>query len=285
MSDYETGGSVFNSINSVVNLSGVVAVGVIGYGNCSGELISPTLILTAAHCSGGNSGVSTYVSFPDGSLISGTTVADPAYDDNPETGSDLEVIELSGRDPAATVYSLYTGSTPLRSALDLAGYGYSGTGTTGYNTSLYGYGTLRAGQNEYDTTACYITGDPCLLMGDFDDGQSTNNVYGDTGLYDEIDISYGDSGGPTFYDGQLIGVHDVVSCDSDPSTSKEYGGSTNCITNQPASLYGETFGDTSVAGNITWIDGQIAAAAAPEPSTWLLCFGALGAAVMRRKRF
>ena len=100
------------------------------------------------------------------------------------------------------------------------------------------------GEKPYDTNGMLWWGSTVstnLLLADFDDGTAANNVFGGTGLVDEVDINHGDSGGPSFYDGMLIGVHDFINC----------GVVSGC---SPNSYYGEIFGDVSVAGNADWID-------------------------------
>src|SRR5208283_6194790 len=75
---------------------------------------------------------------------------------------------------------------------------------------------------------------------------------------DEVDIAPGDSGGPTFYDGEIIGVHDIGICQGTSScnTPPSVGATLD-------SFFGEMYGDTSVAANATWIDQQ----EVPEPVT------------------
>jgi len=278
-----------------VNLSGVVAVQS-SIGGCSGTLLSDGLsILTAGHCvtpAYGTAPVTdatVYFTGPSGLVsraVSSVTV-NPGWSGDASQGGDLAVLLLSTPAPAfASGYDLYTGDPAFNSPLILAGYGLNGTGDTGASVPN-SYGKLRAGENEYaGTGASIFNWSASLLIGQFyDSSNSDTNALGLLNPFaavDEVDIAHGDSGGPSFYNGQIIGVHDVIICkdDSDHSacaTPPSVSASNN-------SYFGQLFGDTSVSAYTTWISAQ-EVVFTPEPATlWILAGGLCLIALDFRRR-
>ena len=286
-----------NDFFGALSLSGVVMV-TTTHGSCSGSLIGDFTVLTAGHCVGPAFGAGFYnsphVTFlpktNTGGLSGGLDVlgvssiaVDPSWNGDPTLGNDLAVIHLSQAAPSyATRYSLYTGmELPTTSPLVLAGFGLTGTGATG---ELGNFGYLEAGTNEYATTGVnpLFGWSSNLLIGQFYDVHtpSTNalNLLNPYHSIDEVMIAHGDSGGPTFYNGQIIGVHDLAICLS-PSNDEPCWVPPS-ISTSLRSFYGQLWADVSVAGNAAFIDSQLA----PEPGSAVLIMLGLSLAGWRRLR-
>jgi hypothetical protein len=286
--DYNSSLVTFGQPVGGVDLSGVVGVAS-NIGGCSGSLLSDGMsVLTAGHCVTSHFGVpvsgNVSVTFlgPAGLVTTSvmSVTVNPGWTGDATMGGDLAVLMLSAPAPGfAHGYSLFTGSVNSDPAV-LAGWGVTGTGITG---NVGGYGTLRAGLNEYLTNGTTFGWSSTLLIGQFyQAGNPSSNALHVANPYssaDEVDIGHGDSGGPTFFNGMLAGVHDVIVCQDDPMNSSLCAMPPSINTSND-SFFGQMFGDTSVASNVSWIQAQIAT---PEPGTLLLCGAALAAAIIRRR--
>ncbi len=290
-----------------------------GFG-CSGSLLSTGMhILTAAHCvtnsegslilKGGEAFFPTINTGPYTGL--GQSVAFAGVEVNPEwtgqvfSGSgDVAVITLAQAAPnSANRYQLYTGSDELNKTHTKVGWGQVGTGNG--NATFGGGGGFRYGQNAYELTGAQVNPPlgydelPSVLFYDFDNGFFDNDLgyapndalgfyFGVNNLgvgLGEVISAPGDSGGPTFINGQIAGVtsfgltlwyDDLSTADA---TDPTFG---------PDSSFGELGGDTRVSYYAGWINEQqgfLSAQLVPEPGTYaLMLSGLLAVGALARRR-
>lgn len=239
---------------------------------CTGALLNSGLhVLTAAHCLTDDTGRLAVQSATASFFFSGgrqdvqgaSYALPPGWNGDIGHGSDIALIRLSGR-AGTRGYELFRDEAFIGGVADLAGYGDTGTGTTG---SVEGsFGALRAGTNRLDTF-WDIPGLPFAY--DFDDGSAERDTIGNLfGVPDrgtgasEVMTAPGDSGAPAFIDFKIAGVHSFGATFGVPFD----------IDNELNDTFGELGGGTRVAPYASWVDGVVAA---PEPGTFALC--ALGA--------
>jgi hypothetical protein len=168
-------------------------------------------------------------------------------------------------------------SSAQGSEILLAGYGYTGTGASGYTPGTFG--ALHYGYNHLDASPGVYSGfgiSPSVYLYDFDSGLPADNLFGSSGLGpDEAMIAPGDSGGGSFVfdagEWKLAGVHSFIACLED-----------QCA---PNSSFGELAGDISVYAHSAWLGNYLSLAPVPEPASYAMLLAGLGVlgALSRRR--
>jgi hypothetical protein len=226
-----------------------------GYTGC-GILISPDWILTAAHLlTAATSGTFTL----DGTAYSSTQlITDPSWDGNASDGSDFGLVHLSSSLTPIPPPMLYTASILLGQTATFVGYGFTGTGLTGWTTLD---GQKRGFQDVVDVNNSNF-GNTASVFGTTFDSPANN------ALPLEGCVAPGDSGGGVFIlDGSqyyLAGVISFVAAtDGDANSS-----------------YSDISGFDSILPAMPWITSVV-----PEPSTFtLLATSAVALALQRKCR-
>jgi hypothetical protein len=270
-----------NGLDGVAQL--IVDFGGKQYGGSAVLLAGGKYLLTAAHMvDNGTNLVSSLAAtfYTTGGPV--TTYGSQYYLPSGWTGSftdgyDIAIVKLSTPVTGIQGYSIYSGNA-FGSNVSLAGYGIGGTGTTGTNSSSYRFGTLRAGQNTYEAYWWGMGGS--IFAYDFDNGTETYNTIKNLGFASNLGLDQyevlatpGDSGGPSFVDGKIAGIHSFYS-----SYGKPYD-----FDNILNGTFGELGGDTDVAYFADWINQTIAVPVPLPGALFLLAPGLMAVGFLKRK--
>ena len=248
----------------------------VGYsGICTGALLEGGRhVLTAAHCFSLTTEEGTYDAdnvtvvfelpgrtYEMGPINAGLYVH-PDWDPTGIAGNDIAVIELPVEAPReANRYDIYRNAGEVGKNGVKAGYGRPGTGADG--SANIPSGTKRFGWNKYDASAGPAGASKhSMLFYDFDNGKAENSFFGShfgLGVF-EVNAAPGDSGGPTFIDGQIAGVTSggIGYSDENENKQRDAGDLVRTdVNNETDSSFGEISIDTRVSAFADWIDEVI----------------------------
>lgn len=150
-------------------------VGTVSDFDCTGTLIAPQYVLTAAHCAEGVG--QTGGRFRVGGQVYRTTriFIHPNYRPQrlgEDSANDIAIYQLDRPVTGVTPSPLYRSAPTRGQMLTLVGYGYGGTGTRGHDGV---YGIKRVGNTPIDTVT------PKLIKWRFDNNSESNTAPGDSG--------------------------------------------------------------------------------------------------------
>ena len=258
---------------------GVVRVSFGGYYGTGTLLFDGRAVLTAAHLFEGRTGTATvtFETTAGTQAISAVRVLQhPDYDS--DSNNDLALVWLSSPAPVpADRYDIYRHSDEIGQVFALAGYGQTGTGSTGETSDSASPLVRLKALNRFDTDAATLKVFVGPVMGwspvpqtqlvaDFDNGTLVNDALGrlmyryDTGQgLDEGLIAHGDSGGPAFLQNRVAGVASYTASLFDGVVSPDIDTSTN-------SSFGEIAAWQRVSAYQQWIDQNLRANYPDAPS-------------------
>lgn len=207
---------------------GIVASMVYPDGFCTGTLISPTHVLTAAHCAEFIGGQTAGLFVIEGSVYSTSRIfIHPNYNTN-TLDNDIAILELSEPVTGITPAEICRTTPQVGQKLLIVGFGAAGDAETGSDGS---FGVKMAGY----TTIEEVTA--TLVLWTFDDPEEANTAPGD-------------SGGPGFL--EIAGVL-CIACITSGGTEEDAG-------------LGDMAFNTRIDAYASWLDGIITPTTEEESS-------------------
>lgn len=237
-------------------------------------------ILTAAHIFEGYDTDTITVYFDTATGTQGYEATIQVYDgyDSTNSNGDLAILTLlENPDAFYERYEIASEAIEMGEEFTMVGYGAYGNGSTGEDldaTDILKLKTSNTFESDfydiYTAAGTNLAWEPLadsILAADFDGAYSVNDAFGnilgldDLGLgYEEGMIAAGDSGGPAFVDGKVVGVASYTAAISsyDVSTDVNY---------EVDSSFGEVGAWQSVSYYQEWIDKTIRDGYIDAPTT------------------
>jgi hypothetical protein len=253
---------------------GVVRLSHAGFYSSGVLLFDGRAVLTAAHLFADKTRSTTVLfetSRGQQSLTASHFLSHPGHDN--QGNNDLALVWLSSAAPSsADRYTLYRDTDEIGQVFSFSGYGRTGTGSVGVDTSSPNSPEalrLKA-SNQFDADGAQLKsflGAAMLwtpqigtqLVADFDNGLPTNDAFGrlmgrhdlGQGLAEGL-IASGDSGGPAFINGQVAGIASYTA-------NLNLGSIEPDIDTQPNSSFGEQAAWQRISAYQQWIDQNVRA--------------------------